>query len=286
MNDRIFDDLKLNEFSKKDPYDINERIGNLFSDELVIRKAKIHKIMGPGDDRLQVQPMPEFMKIPSEEKDNLPIYPMFIKGTMITGNSVSDDKSPITSVTQSSSEEEHEVDCVWCLCTRDFSVGYVLGQANLFGSGIKDEVYEDSYSWEDVRTFLAQRQALPEDFDYKNLIVTTFFATDQGGMIDCYNRKTGDWVHLNTTGAIITVQQKQIYMRVGSPPNPVSSGPVGFSMIKMTGDKIHMKAPNIELEANDLVLGHHALNLGALLTQGPVIGRNGVAVVPISNIHV
>jgi hypothetical protein len=282
MTDKIFEDLHLNEFNKRDPYDIIERIGNNFSDELVVRKAKIHKIMGPGDDRLQVQPLPEFMKIASEEMDNLPIYPMFFKGTVITGDATIEDKKPL----KSNTEGEIKAEFVWCICTRDFSVGYVLGKMNVFGSGVKDEKYKDSYSWQNVKTFLAQRQALPKDFDYKNLIVTTFFATDRGGMINCYNRKTGDWVLLNTTGAILTVQQEQIYMRVGSPPNPVSSGPVGFSMIRMTGDKIHMKAPNIELEATDLVLGHHALNLGATLTQGPIIGRNGVAVVPIPDIHV
>jgi hypothetical protein len=276
METKLFENLHLGEFIGKDPYDLKERSGNSFSDELIIRKARIYKILGPGDDRIQVQPLPEFMKINEEEMENLPCYPMFRKGEVITGNSIKDSKK----------DDKETSEYVVCLCTRDFSVGYILGKPNVFGSGVKEEKFNDSYSWSDVRTFLAQRQALPEDFEYKNLMVTTFFATDKGGMINCYNRKTGDWVLLNTTGSIITVQQKEIYMRVGSPPNPVSSGPVGFSMIKMTGDKIHFKAPNIEFDYNDLVLGHNGMVLGGLLTQGPVIGRNGVSVNPVSTIHV
>jgi hypothetical protein len=276
METKLFENLHLGEFLGKDPYDLKERSGNSFSDELVIRKAKIYKVLGPNDDRLQVQPMPEFMGINKEEMENLPCYPMFNKGEVITGDSIKDLKK----------DNKVKPEFVICLCTRDFSVGYVLGKPNIFGSGVKEEAFPDSYKWEDIRNFLVQRTACPEDFEYKNLMVTTFFATDKGGMINCYNRKTGDWVLLNTTGSIITVQQKEIYMRVGSPPNPVSSGPVGFSSIKMTGDKIFIKAPNIEFDYNDLVLGHDGLVLGGLLTQGPVIGRNGVSITPISNIHV
>lgn len=268
-----FKDLIFDEFTSNNPYSTIERQGNTFSDELFIRKAKIYKILGPNDDRLQVQPLPEFMGIKDEELENLPIWPMFHKGTMITGDSIKD-------------HSDETAEFVWCLCTRDFSVGYILGKVNNFGSGIKEEKFPDSYSWKDVKTFLQQRQACPLDFDYKNLIVVTFFASDKGGLINCYNRKTGDWVLLNTTGSVLTVQQKEIYMRVGSPPNPVSSGPVGFSMIRLTGDKIHMKSPNIELECNDLVLGHNSMNLVGTLTQGPIIGRNGVSGIPVPTIHV
>jgi hypothetical protein len=276
MNDSIFEDLHLKELNNKDPYNFDERSIAAFSDELIIRKAKIYKIMGPGDDRLQVLPLPEFMGLSDEEKENLPIYPMFFKGQVITGDPVID----------KSSTKETDPEFVWCMCTKDFSVGYILGRANNFGAEEKKTAYSKSYSWGDIQKFLSQRLALPDQFDYKNLIVNTFFASDKGGMIDCYNRKTGDWVLLNTTGAILTVQQKKIMMRVGSPPNPTSSGPVGFSLLEMTGDKILMKSPNIELDATDLVLGKHALNLVGTLTQGPVIGRNGVPDLPMDSIHV
>jgi hypothetical protein len=205
--------------------------------------------------------------------ENLPIYPMFFKGQVITGNAIT-------------GKDKENVEFVWCLCTKDFSVGYVLGLANNFGSEEKKVAYKNSYSWKDVRTFLAQRRALPDEFDYKNLIVNSFFSTDKGGMINCYNRMTGDWVLLNTTGTILTVQQKKIFMRCGSPPNPQSSGPVGFSLLEMTGDKILLKAPNIEIDANDLVLGKSGQVLGGMLTQGPIIGRNGPSITPVSTIHV
>jgi hypothetical protein len=273
----LFEKLKSLEFSKPDPYDYENRLPNSFSDEFIIRKAKIYQIMGESDrgyndNRLQVQPLPEFFGLAEEELDNLPIYPMFNKGTMITGTSIKEDKK--------------KADYVMCICNRDFSIGYVLGLANDAGSGLKDEKFKDSYGYNNVKTFLAQRRVLPDNFDYKNLIVTTFFESDQGGMINCYNRKTGDWVLLNSAGAILTVQQENIFMRVGSPANPPASGPVGFSMIHMTSDKILIKSPNVEIDANDLVLGKHNLTLCGTLTQGPIIGRNGVPSIPIDNIHV
>jgi hypothetical protein len=273
----LFDKLHFNEFKKPDPFDYENRLPNSFSDEFIIRKAKIYQIMGTedrsyNDNRLQVQPMPEFFGIIDEEMDNLPIFPMFTKGSMITGISYKEDKEKAEYVT--------------CLCNRDFSVGYILGLANDAGSGIREEKFGNSYGYNNIKTFLAQRQVLPKSFEYKDLVVITFFESDQGGMLNCYNRKTGDWVLLNSAGSILTVQQENIFMRVGSPANPPTSGPVGFSMIHMTGDKILIKSPNVEIDANDLVLGKHSLYLCGTLTQGPIIGRNGVAAQPIDNIHV
>jgi len=275
----IFESINLKEFNRKDPYDFQERNGIPFSDELIIRKAKIYKIMGPKDDRLQVMPIPEFMGINDEELDNLPIYPMFFKGEVITGEAIKKDPNSRSTPTK---DDIQKADCVWCMCTRDFSVGYIFAGCNDYGSAKKDVAYKNSYDWNSIKNFLHQRQALPEDFDYKNLIVTSFTSSS----ISCYNRVSGDWILMNSSGSILTVQQKKIYMCVGSPPNPISSGPVGFSFISMTPDKMELSSPNIELNYTDLFLGKNNMSLGALLTQGPVIGRNGVSVVPVPTIHV
>ena len=240
--------------------------------ELQLRKALIYRVMDANDNRLQVQILPEMYGIPEEEMDNLPIYPMLQKGTMITGTSILEDK-------------EH-AEYVMVLTSKDYQVGYILCKMNDFGSGIADEKFGYSYGYKSIKNFLAGRRVLPSDFDYKNLVVDTFVSTDDGGFFRGYNRKTGDWFLINASGSMITVQQQDIFMRVGSPAPSPSIGPVAFSMIHLTSNKMLLKAPNIEFDCGSLILGKHGLKLGGVASMSPVIGSNGTNVQPISNISV
>jgi hypothetical protein len=104
-------------------------------------------------------------------------------------------------------------------------------------------------------------------------------------MIEMINHQTGDWVLFNTSGSIVTVQQKKVYIRVGSPPDPPESGPAAHSSISMTADKVLIKTPNFELDAKDVILGHHNLELLGC-TGGVVLGKNGVSGITVSSIHV
>jgi len=251
--------------------DIGLRLGPSFSDEMRVCRANIYEVLGPKDDRLKVRPLPYFANIDKEEEKNLPNYPPFFRGQVITGKSEKKDGT--------------KAEQVWIACTPDFQLGYVLGKASAFGENTKSR-YAWSYDYNKVKQFLHQRRALPSDFSYENLDVIRWYASDRGGMIELVNHKTGDWVLMNSSGSVVTVQQKKIYLRVGTPPDPVSSGPVAFSMISMTPDKIHMKSPNVEIDAKDLVLGHHGLNLVGTGTMAPICGTNGTSAQAILNIHV
>jgi len=251
------------------PLDMDKRKQAAFSDELVVRKAKIYKVLGPNDDRLQVQVLPELQSIPDNEMDDLPKYPPFIKGHVVTG------KSHV--------KYGKEAEFVWVFCTADLQVGYILGKANRFEKSTQR--FNDSYSYRDIKSFISARRALPSDFDYEHLDVVHWVSTDKGGMIQCYNYLTGDWVLLNTSGAILTVQQKMIYLRVGTPPFPPKLGPVAFSAITLTPDKIHFKAPNIEFDAIDLILAHNGFSATGILGQVPS-ADNGVPVIPVRNVHI
>jgi hypothetical protein len=257
--------MKFDEFMNS-PLDMDKRKLPEFSDELVIRKARIYKILGPKDDRVQLEVMPECMGIEDSEKDDLPKYPPFIKGTVITGKSFKEDGD--------------EADYVWVICTPDLQIGYVLGPANVFGDPTKK--YPDSYSWNDVKSFLRERRALPDDFDYKHIRITNWLATDKGGLVEFYNYLTGDMGIINTSGTIFTLQQKRIYMRVGT-PNPSSRA--AFSAITMTADRVTIKSPNFELDCDDVLLARHNLNALGTATSGVLIGKNGVSASVISNIH-
>jgi len=265
---------KLGTFEKltrmRDPIDVDQRTMAAFMDELRVCKAKIYKCLGPFDDRLQVLPL-SLQSIEPEEYKNLPRYPAFIKGQVITGRSI----------------DEHDVDradSVWILCTPDYQVGYVLGRCNNFGDNT-DQKWPYSYQFNSVKDFLYGRSAVPEDFDYKHFDVRYMVMTADGGMIEMINHQTGDWVLFNTSGSIVTVQQKKVYLRTGSPPDPPESGPAAFSAITMTPDKIHMKSANIELDGKEVTLGHHNMELLGC-TGGVVLGKNGVSGVTVPNIHV
>ena len=251
------------------PLSMDKRNATNYSDEFVFRKAKIYDVCGPRDDRLQLQVMPELNGIDESEMEDLPKYPPFIKGEVITGRTHKDSGD--------------SADYVWVLCTPDLQVGYVLGLANNFGKST--ERWNDSYSHRDVRAFLQQRQALPEDFDYAHIKVVWWNASDKGGSIHLYNYMTGDWVLLNTSGSIITVQQKQIYMRVGTPPDPPESGPSAFSAITMTPDKITCKTTTFEIDAHTKIFGKHGAQLAAISGRAPS-NDNGVPVFPIPDIAV
>jgi len=249
--------------------DSSLRNENSFSDELVFRKAKIYKCLGPKDDRLQVQILPELQGIPEDEMDNLPKYPPFQKGNVITGKDHINDGD--------------KAEFVWCVCTPDLQVGYIMCKANIFS--VSTEKYPDSYSYSDIKAFCTARRALPNDFDYNHLDIVKWYNTDKGGSLECYNYLTGDWILLNTSGSMIAVLQQQIYLRTGTPPSPQKSGPVSFSAIRLTPDKIHLKSINIELDAQDVILAHHGLYCGGILGVIPSVD-NGVPVMPVTKIHV
>lgn len=244
------------------------KINNL-ENELVVRKGKIYSILGPKDDRLQVQIFPDLQGIPNEELDNLPKYPPFFKNTFTPGRTIKDDGD--------------DAEWVWCLCTRDLQVGFVLGLCDRFPTTAQ-EVKASAYSFKNIEKYLAQRMAKPKNFNYNNLVVKACVQSDEGGMVEMYDRITGDWFLLNSTGAIITVQQSKVYIRVGSPPNPISDGPVSFSAITMETDKIKVQTKNFELKAENTMLGNHGLQLGGVLST--VVGMNYSPVIPCDNISV
>lgn len=260
INDQtVFDNLG-GAFSK-----LRESRESTFDDEFVFRKAKIIEVLGPKDDRLRVQVLGMNSMVLDEEKDFLPCYPPFFQGQSLPGD---------------------VGDIIWVICTPDLQQGYILGSAPIFSKETK-YVKGVAYNYDEIKKFLSQRHALPQDFEYENLIIEKCVFTEDGGICEGYNRKTGDWFLLNSTGAIITLQQNRIYIRVGSPPNPISSGPAGFSAIEMTTDKIEFKTANFVVNAEKVVLGHHGLKVGGLMNETtPCVGENQVPVIPVPEITI
>jgi len=236
-----------------------------YSDEFVFRRAMIYECLGPQNDKLKVQVLPELQDINEEEMADLPEYPPFFKGEVITGLDYKN--------------EGKKAEYVWVICTPDLQVGYILGKANVFGQSGKN--YKDSFSYKDVRAYIRERLAEPEDFDYNHLHVVKWVSSDNGGMIQCYNYLTGDWVLLNTSGSIITVQQKKIYMRVGTPN---ANSKTAFSDINMTADQIVMDSQLIHLNGKTVILGGVGTHKIGLLPGNSPSNDNGIPVIPAEGV--
>ena len=255
----------------EDALNFAKRVSGPYSDELKIYKANIYKILGTGDDRLQVRILPYMMDIPNSELDNLPKYPPFIKGRVIVGNSeVADGKD--------------KADRVYVACTPDFGFGFILGIANEFEGNTKSQ-FTGSYSYHNLSSFLAQRGAKPSDFDYENIDVEINDQGDgTGGIMEFHNRKTGDFFIVNTSGTFFTVQRDQIIMRVGSPPE-LPGGSNIFSQIKMTSTNVEVSTKVFDVSATNIILGHHGTYLLSTNSLVPFF-LNGLVLMPIQTIAV
>lgn len=211
--------------------------------------------------------MPDLAGIPENEQDNLPIFQPFFPGTFVTGKSVHKDG-------------KDKADFVWCICTKDFQVGYILGLCSQFYWDNQEKAEAGSIRFNSLEDYCRQRKCWPSDFKYQDLIVAKASQNpSSGGMIEFYNRNTGDWFLINTSGAMITVQRNKIYMRVGSPG-------AAFSSIELSGNSIDFKTNEINFtKCQNINFGHSGMVLGGI-PGGTCLGRNGVIVTAVSNIHV
>lgn len=242
------------------------------SDDLHVYKAVIYKNLGPNDDRLQVRIIPNMLNIKNEELDFLPRYPAFIKGQMITGYTEYD-------------KGIKEASRVYVLATSDFTVGYILGLANEF-EGNTEAKFKESIHWRKIKSFLSQRSIKPDDFEYCDIqIVTRTSEKDSGGLLILYNFRTGDYFIINQSGTFLTIQSNRIVMRVGSPGSPGED--VNFSQIKMTGERIEIITPTLDITSPEVFLGHSGAYVAATnAPEGVAVGVDGVTFGSITTIHV
>jgi hypothetical protein len=258
------------------PFDRDKEIIEKNDYEYILRKCNIYKICGGNnvgvvDDRIQVRPIPEFANVTvQEELDNLPKYPPLRQGEVITGHD---------EVTDGGGADQ-----VMVMCTRDFSIGYVICKVNTFGA-VEETEYPWSYSYDSVKEYLNARRALPSDFDYNHLDVIRWVTSQNGGGILLMNNRTGDLTYMNSSGTCMTIQQELIYFRVGTPSNPVDAGPTAFSALTMTPDTFSIKTDKFVLDAKDKTFGNHGVDIAAAPSVVPLTGTNGVTMQQVNDIH-
>lgn len=233
-------------------------------DAFQLRRAKIVELLGDKDNRIRVRVLGLNTGVSDDDKENLPCFFPFFQGTYIPGD---------------------VDDLTWVVCTPDCQQGYYLGQMPIFSNQTK-YINQSAYGYAKIKQFLTQRKACPSDFEYENIVIDKCVQSKKGGIVEGYNRKTGDWFLLNSTGAVITVQQGRIYLRVGSPADPLSAGPTGFSTMEMTTDQVEFKTTNFIVNAEKVTLGHHGMKLAGMITESPCVGMNNIPVIKVDNISV
>lgn len=251
--------------------DIADRQAKITDDNLKVYKGIIYKVLGPEDDRLQVKIIPYMKDISVDELDNLPKYPMFFKGQKITGHDLY-------------TYGDKKADFVYVLATSDFTVGYVLGLANEFETQ-GEAAFTGSASISSVKRYLAQRGALPSEFESSDIVVLiNSVEKDKGGILALYNYRTGDFFILNSSGTFATIQTDSVMIRAGSPSQDGTTK-VNSSTIKLTADKIEIKTPFLEVDSPKIVLGHNNMKLCGTnsLIGVPV---DGTVLMPIEGITV
>lgn len=239
---------------------------------LRLYKARIYSSGKDGDDRLQVRVLPYMADYEVSECGDLPRYPALIKGQIITGYS---ELSP--------NPKTNMADEVFIVATSDWTVGYVLGLANRFHD-CSSTPYQESYGFLNIQDYLSTRGL--DAIEYEDIYVDMWNSTQDGGFILMHNFKTGDVYVINASGTCIVMQADKIYLRVGSPNSSDSGGNSGDrSTITMTNTAISFKTKLFDVDAEDVVLGHHGLKVLATLAD-PAITQtyNGMNLQPISTI--
>ena len=162
-------------------------------------------------------------------------------------------------------------------------MGYIIGKANAFGENTATK-WPYSFNFDQAMDFIFGRQVSIKK-DYSQYDVSKYVMTSEGGMMELYNHRTGDWVLFNSAGTIIAVTQHKLYLRCGSPPPTPAAGPVAFSAITLTEQECYIKSPNIVLDGKQVTTGHHGLHLVGTVCEGPIVCYGGSVLNPIIETH-
>lgn len=244
-------------------FDPKQRVEKVYNDVLQIYKARIVSPLEPGNDRLEVRIIPHMVGLPAG--DPLPKYPPFFKGQVVTGKSEVKD-------------EPANADYVWVAATPDFTVGFVIGLANIYERPTQN--YSNSYNYKDIVQGLMDMGLTQSYIDYKDLYVQYWHQN----YIEMVNSRSGDKYIIQSTGNVIAIEKNQIYLRVGvgkgasaEPPEE----PNRYSAIRITRDELSIVSPHIRLKGKTISIGEGGLYLAAVGSPVP-ISVQGMTIHPIT----
>lgn len=242
--------------------------------QLFIRRAVIYDNMNYKSDMLRVRPIPDMLGFAEED---LPCYPPFNPTTILKG------------VSEKQAGTVDKATQIWIICTDDYRVGWVFGEANQQYATEATKV-EDPWAFNKFKTHLLRQHIGPSKAAYKEMKVLFSNARyvnayDNAGIsgasttaitIDAVNVRTGErWIMLQS-GTSIAIMQDQINLRVGSPDK-------GPSSICIKPKSIDIIADNIQLYGRKATsLGKHGMQAVGML--GAATAVDGSPLVPLLDI--
>lgn len=242
--------------------------------QLFIRRAVIYDNMNYKSDMLRVRPIPDMLGF---AESDLPCYPPFNPTSVLKG--VSEKQAgKVAGATQ-----------IWIICTDDYRVGWVFGEANQQYATEATKV-EDPWAFNKFKTHLLRQHITPGNADYKEMKVLFCNARyvnayDNAGIsgsadtavtIDAVNVRTGErWIMLQS-GTSIAIMQDQIDMRVGSPDNSPS-------FIRIKPKAIDIVTDYLQIYGRQATsLGKHGMYVAGML--GAPTAVDGSPLVPLLDI--
>lgn len=248
--------------------------------QLQIRRGIIYSNMSAKSDMLKVRILPDMVGYAEED---LPNYACYNPTMMIKG------------VAEKETRDINIATQVWVICTSDFLVGWVLGEANQQYDVEEDKV-DDPWGFNTFKTHLLRAHLNTKSAEYSELkvlfsnakFVSTYTEADIGTNstpanavgLDIVNVRTGERYILLQSGTTLALTQDTLYMRVGSPKDVNNST---HSYIKMTAGSIEIVADNISIHGKKATsLGKHGMKVAGML--GAPTSVDGSPLVPLTDI--
>lgn len=199
--------------------------------------AKIEDSITLTNTRLRVRVLPHMENI---DTDMLPQWPSFFRGQIITGTKYS----------------ESQTDYVWVLCNNDFTIGYVLGLANVFSFGDYDVSSIDPSLLSSID---ASHLSLDgKTLSYDDLIITHW----DGNALHFISRDRGAHYIAFRNGTLHVVREDEIASKIGD------------TVVKINKDEIQLRAKKIRLDG-EVRLGTDPK--GKVLVTTGEMGNNSIA---------
>lgn len=231
--------------------------------QLQIRRGIIYSNMSAKSDMLKVRILPDMV---SYAEEDLPNYACYNPTMMIKGVAEKDTRD-INIATQ-----------VWIICTSDFLVGWVLGEANQ-QYDVEESKVDDPWGFNVFKSHLLRTHLNTKSAEYSELKVlfsnARFVSTyTEAGIgegsspanavgLDIVNVRTGERYMMLQSGTTFALTQDTLYLRVGSPKD-ASNNPSSY--IRMTAGSIEMVADNISIHGrNATSLGKHGMKVAGML---------------------
>ena len=193
-----------------------------------------------GNTRLQVRVIPNMQDIPAEK---CPVWPSFFKDKIFWLNAGSK---------------------VWVICNEEFTLGYILGEANETTLNIGASAFEENSVSsnflkdinKDSRSYFksTKRDIIPTNsiVSYWDENCIHFVSKKDGSLTICYSN-----------GSIFKVSKNSMYMSVGS------------NVLSIDESGIALKANRISLSSPDVQLGNSSQGY-VMVSGGSSTGKNAV----------